>query len=109
MVIIGPMWRPSPLPSAGEVFLDARGDSRGLRVSWHPEADVVVLSLWRDGICAGTFRLPSSDVPDLIEVLRGGLASSYERSRGLLESVFAEDTDELNGLGQGGSLVGDTA
>ena len=31
----------------GRVFLDARGGDRALRVSWHHEAGVVVLSLWR--------------------------------------------------------------
>ena len=33
------------------------GNGRALRLTWHHEADVVVLSLWRDDICAGTFRL----------------------------------------------------
>ena len=71
------MHRPSPLPSAGEVFLDARGGDRALRVSWHGEAGVVVLSLWRDGLCAGTFRLPLEEVPDLVDVLRAGLDQAY--------------------------------
>jgi hypothetical protein len=84
------MRRPSPLPSTGEVFLDARGDGRSLRVSWHPEADVVVLSLWRSETCAGTFRLSIDEVPELIDVLRGGLSSAYDRHRGLLESAFVE-------------------
>lgn len=84
------MRRPSPLPARGEVFLDARGDDRSLRVSWHPEADVVVLSLWRGEACAGTFRLPVDEVPELIDVLRGGLRSAYGRHRDLLESAFAE-------------------
>jgi hypothetical protein len=92
------MWRPSPLPSSGEVFLDARGDGRGMRVSWHPEADVVVLSLWRGGTCSGTFRLRIDEVPQLIDVLRGGLQTSYHRYRGLLESVFDEDADDLHEL-----------
>ena len=87
------MLHPSPLPAAGEVFLDARGDGRGLRVSWHPDADVVVLSLWRGGTCAGTFRLPVDEVPELVRVLRQGLQSSYDAHRGLLESVFADDRD----------------
>ncbi len=82
--------RPSPLPSAGEVFLDARGDGRSMRVSWHPEADVVVLSLWRGETCAGSFRLTVDEVPELIDVLRGGLRSAYDRHRGLLESAFVE-------------------
>lgn len=68
----------SRLPAAGEVFLDARGDSRALRVSWHSEAGVVVLSLWREGTCAGTFRLSIDEVPDLIDVLRDGLARAYD-------------------------------
>jgi hypothetical protein len=70
-----------PAPRAGEVFLDARGAGRTLRVSWHEEAGVVVLSLWRSGVCTGTFRLPVDEVPDLVEVLRGGLARAYDAAR----------------------------
>jgi hypothetical protein len=68
----------TPLPTSGEVFLDARGSGRALRVSWHSEADVVVLSLWHGGTCTGSFRLPVQDVPDLIDALREGLDRSYE-------------------------------
>ena len=89
------MLRPSPLPSTGEVFLDQRGDGRALRVSWHPEADLVVLSLWRAGTCAGSFRLPMTEVPDLIDVLRGGLQTAYEQHRGLLDRAFGTPLDEL--------------
>ena len=46
-----------PLPATGEIFLDARGGDRALRVSWHHESELVVLSLWRDNVCAGSFRL----------------------------------------------------
>jgi hypothetical protein len=67
------------LPTAGEVFLDARGSGRALRVTWHGEADLVVLSLWHGGTCTGTFRLPVSEVPDLIDVLRDGLARARTR------------------------------
>jgi hypothetical protein len=70
----------SHLPTAGEVFLDARGAARAMRVSWHSEADVVVLSLWRDGTCSGTFRLTIDEVPGLIEVLRAGLARAYDEA-----------------------------
>jgi hypothetical protein len=88
------MLRPSPLPPTGEVFLDQRGDGRSLRVSWHPDADLVVLSLWRDGTCAGSFRLPMAEVPDLIDVLRGGLQTAYEHHRSLLDRAFAAPLDE---------------
>ncbi len=77
----------TPLPSAGEVFLDQRGGERALRVSWHPEADLVVLSLWLGGTCSGTFRLPVEQVPDLIETLRDMLVTSYEIHRRRLERV----------------------
>ena len=71
----------TPLPTTGEVFLDARGSGRALRVSWHSEADVVVLSLWSAATCTGTFRLPVEDVPDLIDALREGLARSFDAHR----------------------------
>jgi hypothetical protein len=67
----------TPLPRAGEVYLDARSPSRALRVSWHEEAGVVVLSLWRADACVGSFQLAVEDVPDLVDVLRAGLDASY--------------------------------
>jgi hypothetical protein len=64
----------SPLVGApGQVFLDARGDGRALRLTWHREADVVVLSLWRGRECTGTFRLPSADVQNFIDALVDGM------------------------------------
>ena len=74
----------TPLPAAGEVFLDARESGRALRVSWHAEADLVVLSLWTGGTCTGSFRLPAQDVPDLVDTLRAGLATSYDGHRARL-------------------------
>lgn len=68
----------TPLPAVGEVFLDARGGARALRVSWHSEVGLVVLSLWREGRCAGTFRLDIDEVPDLIDTLSAGLDGSYD-------------------------------
>jgi hypothetical protein len=47
-------------------------------VSWHQEADLVVLSLWRDNVCAGSFRLAVDEVPRLIELLRAGLDTAYD-------------------------------
>lgn len=57
----------------GELFLDDRGDERTLRLTWHHEVDLVVLSLWRGGRCTGTFRLRVSEVPALVEALQAGL------------------------------------
>jgi len=75
------MHRAAPLPATGGAFLDTRGGSRALRVSWHSEADLVVLSLWRVGTCVGTFRLSIDEVPDLIDALREGLDEAYEETR----------------------------
>ena len=72
---------PRPVPRTGAVFLDPRGEDRSLRVTWHPEADVVVLSLWRDNLCAGTFRLAVDEVPTLSDLLRTGLAAAYTSAR----------------------------
>ena len=58
-----------PLPEVGSTYLDARGGDRALRVSWHAEADVVVVSLWRANVCVGSFRLPADEVPDLVDSL----------------------------------------
>jgi hypothetical protein len=69
-----------PLPAVGSIFLDARGDERALRVSWHPEADLVVISLWRDNVCAASFRLAVDEVPDLVELLRTGLDRAYRHA-----------------------------
>ena len=57
----------------GEVFLDARGNGRAMRLTWHHESDLVVLSLWRDGTCASTFRLSKEDVNEFIDALIDGL------------------------------------
>ena len=62
------------LPAHGEVLPDARGDGRWVRVTWHQDADVVVLSLWREGTCVGTARLARDDVPVMVSALVGGLA-----------------------------------
>jgi hypothetical protein len=67
-----------PLPATGEIFLDARGGDRAMRVSWHHESGLVVLSLWRDNVCTGSFRLAVDDVPELISLLRSGLDTAYD-------------------------------
>ncbi len=67
----------SPVPEGVEYFLDSRGDDRALRVRWHDEADVVVLSMWRETECVASFRLAVEEVPDLIAALREGLNRAY--------------------------------
>jgi hypothetical protein len=62
-----------PIPTLGGVVRDVRGAGRALRVSWHGEAGLVVLSLWDGPRCTGTVRIAASDVPTLLEALQIGL------------------------------------
>jgi hypothetical protein len=41
----------------------------GMRVTWHPEGTVIVLSLWHGEDCAGTFRLPVAEASRLASLL----------------------------------------
>lgn len=61
------------LPRSGEVFFDERGEDRALRLSWHPDVDLMVLSLWDRGTCTTTFRLPAAELPGFIAMLSRGL------------------------------------
>lgn len=68
-------------PNAGAVLADARGDGRALRVTWHEEVGLVVLSVWRDNVCTTTVRLAPAVAVDLIEVLAAGLPREHEGPR----------------------------
>ena len=76
----------SPLPKSGSAFFDPRDDRRSLRVSFHDEARLFVLSLWYEGRCIGTFRLSAEQAPALIqsfvEPLVEGSQPAGERSIG---------------------------
>jgi hypothetical protein len=69
--------RVAPLPACGDVFLDACAPEKGMRVTWHQEVGLVVVSLWRGNTCPSTMRLAPQDVPRLISALAGGLAAAY--------------------------------
>lgn len=69
----------SPIPRLGGVFRDVRGRGRALRVSWHTEDELVVLSLWDGPRCTGTVRLAVDDVPDLLDALAGGVGPRHAR------------------------------
>ena len=87
-------------PHESSIFLDVRGEGRSLRVTWHHEGPgaegpgdkgsgdggpdgggLVVLSLWRENVCAGSFRLRAAEVPDLVAMLKRGLAATYDDLR----------------------------
>jgi hypothetical protein len=75
-------------PAHGDVFFDVRDDGRNLRVSWHHERDMVVLSTWRHGSCIATCQVGRTDVPDLIAQLVEGLA--FEPAPPWTEPVYAD-------------------
>jgi hypothetical protein len=67
-----------PLSARRDIFLDERG--AGLRVSWHPERDLVVLSVWQGDRCVGTFRMPVQDVPRLSGLLAAALGDWVDQA-----------------------------
>ena len=60
------------------MFLDERGTA--LRVTWHPERDLVVLSVWQGDRCVGTFRMPVQDVPRLSGLLAAALGGWVDQA-----------------------------
>jgi hypothetical protein len=60
------------------MFLDERGTA--LRVTWHPERDLVVLSVWQGDSCVGTFRMPVQDVPRLSGLLAAALGDRVDQA-----------------------------
>ncbi len=80
------------LPVSGEILHDARGGDRWMRVTWHDEADLVVLSLWRGDACVATFRLAPDLVPSLVNDLVAGLAARGDRSVDTADTAGAAGT-----------------
>jgi hypothetical protein len=81
-----------PIPTLGGVVRDVRGTERALRVSWHREDELVVLSLWNGPRCTGTVRVAAADVPTLIEALQIGLRSQSDQSDQLPAGAAPTDT-----------------
>ena len=65
---------PGHLP--GEVFFDAARPDHSMKLTWHGEDAMVVLSLWTGNRCTGTLRLPVEDVPRMVNALVTGLAAA---------------------------------
>lgn len=58
-------------PPRRTLFVDERGS--GMRVTWHAERGFVVLSLWHDDVCTGTFRLQADEAARLAAFIVGHL------------------------------------
>jgi hypothetical protein len=70
----------SALSGRRDMFLDERGT--GLRVTWHPERDLVVLSVWQGDRCVGTFRMSVQDIPRLSGLLAAALGDWVDQTGG---------------------------
>ena len=57
------------MPAVGDLFTDVRGGDRRMRVSYHGDRGVVVVSLWAGEVCRGSFRMAAEDVRGLISLL----------------------------------------
>ncbi len=66
------------------VFGDARGAGRALRATWHPETQLLVLSVWRDEVCIATHRLEAGDLPRLAHLLTDTIAVADGRPSSLV-------------------------
>lgn len=72
--------RLTPVPRIGDLFIDARGDGRAMRVSLHPDRAIAVVSLWSSSTCRASFQLPLEDAARLAELLSppGAAAEAFE-------------------------------
>jgi hypothetical protein len=55
---------------------DVRRDDTFMRVTWHEESAVFVVSHWRGEVCVAATRVPVHAAPDLIQLFVRGLAES---------------------------------
>ncbi len=58
-----------PAPARSAVVRDRDRAARALRVTSHPDAALVVLSLWDGDVCTTTLRLDPDDAADLVRAL----------------------------------------
>jgi hypothetical protein len=91
-------------PAHGDVFFDVRDDGRNLRVNWHHDRDLVVLSTWRHGSCIATCQVNRTDVPGLINQLVDGLA--FVPTPSWTEPLYADFSRRRSRLGMRSRITG---
>ena len=67
-----------PFPHIGELFTDVRGGERTMRVSHHPDRELLVFSIWSGGTCRASFQLPLNEMARLSDLLGGVVVSDDE-------------------------------
>jgi hypothetical protein len=88
------------MPRLGDVFDDVRDNGRTMRISCHTDRDAVVVSLWHDTLCRGSFRLAADDLDRF-------LATLAEMSTSLRPAPVPAATEAS--AGDGGAAPGGTA
>ena len=63
-------------PKRGTVLPDVRGEGRVLRLSWHLDEGVFVLSTWRADVCVSSVRLSAAAAAELVSSVTGALAAA---------------------------------
>jgi hypothetical protein len=91
------------LPTHGDVFFDIRDDGRNLRLSWHDDQALLVLSTWRHGSCTASCQLDRQDVARLVTHLVEGLAAQPTET--WTEPTYVEFAPSGPKLGRLGSPV----
>lgn len=59
----------APLPRAGHVFIDTVDPNHWLRISWHDDQRVFVLSTWSHGRCEASFQLGAAEAVQLMNTM----------------------------------------
>jgi hypothetical protein len=58
---------------------DMRRDDTFMRITWHADERIFVVSHWRGEVCVAATRIPVDAVPDLVNLLVRGLADAGVR------------------------------
>jgi len=98
LALMADVRRLSPVPRIGDMFLDARGDERSMRVSLHPERGLAVVSLWAGTTCRATFQLPLDDASRLSDLLAPPPAADEGLQYPGLQYPGLEDAVHTTGL-----------
>jgi hypothetical protein len=77
------------MPDLREIIADLRGTDRALRVSAHPDLDLVVLSIWREDHCVASVQIAASEISALVNVLVAGLAEMDSVSPAIATEIVA--------------------
>ena len=90
------------MPAFGDLFTDVRGGDRRMRVSYHADRGVVVVSLWAGEVCRGSFRMAAEDLGGLISLLteiessRSGPGPEAEAGAAERSVPTVEETGDVN-------------